>query len=93
MDGIGEWLYDEAKIKDHIQLGFSKLYTTKMYMAQMDSPVAKFSCCFLSEEERGWMGREVDDVEIKDALWTLKPFKAPGPMVCMPGFFSTFGKM
>ena len=67
------------KIKDHIQHGFSKLYSSELGMVYMDSPISNFSCCFLFEEERGWMGRMVDEDEIKAALWSLKPFKAPGP--------------
>ncbi|XP_075665588.1 uncharacterized protein LOC142635287 [Castanea sativa] len=56
MDVTGEWVYDEAKIKDHIQDVFSKLYTFEMSMASIDSLVANFSYCMLSEKERRWMG-------------------------------------
>lgn len=90
MDGSGEWLYDEEKIMDHIQQGFSKLYSSEMCMARMDSPIANFSCCFLSEEEGGWMGRVVDEEEIKAVLWSLKPIKAPGPDGLHAGFFQYF---
>ena len=71
MDEIGEWIYDEAKIKEHIHYGFSKLYTSEMCMARIESPVANFSYCMLSKEERRWMGREMDDEEIRAALWSL----------------------
>ena len=90
MDRTGEWIYDEAKIKDHIQDGFSKLYTSKMCMVSIESLVANFSCYMLFEEESRWMGREVDDEEIKTALWSLKPFKAPGPDGIHAGFFQYF---
>ena len=78
------------KIKDHIQQGFSKLYSSEMCMARMDSPIANFSCCFLSEEERGWMGRVVDKEEIKADLWALKPFKALGLDGLHVDFFQYF---
>ena len=87
MDGNGEWIYDEAKIKDHIQDGFSKLYTSEMCMVSIESPIANFSCCMLSKEERRWMGRKVDDEEIRTALWSFKPFKAPEPDGIHAGFF------
>ena len=90
MDRTGEWIYDEAKIKDHIQDGFSKLYTSKMCMVSIESLFANFSCYMLFEEESRWMGREVDDEEIKTALWSLKPFKAPGPDGIHAGFFQYF---
>ena len=61
-----------------------------MCIARMDSPIANFSYCFLSEEERGWMGRVGDEEEIKAALWTFKPFKAPGLDGLHAGFFQYF---
>ena len=87
MDGTSEWIYDEVEIKDHIQDGFSKLYTSEMCMASIESLVANFSCCMLSEEERRWMGREVDDEDIRIAFWSFKPFKAPGPDGLNAAFF------
>ena len=90
MDGTSKWIYDEVEIKDHIQYGFSKLYTSEMCMASIESPVANFSCCMLSEEERRWMGREVDDEDIRIALWSFKPFKAPGLDGLNAAFFQYF---
>ncbi|KAL0013725.1 hypothetical protein SO802_000794 [Lithocarpus litseifolius] len=89
MDGTGEWIYEEAKIKD-IQHEFSKLYSSELCMAHIHSPVMNFSCCMLSEEERCKMGREVDEEEIRAALWSLKPFKAPGPDGLHARFFQYF---
>ena len=90
MDGSGEWIYDEAKIKEHIQYEFFKLYTSKICMACIYSPVVNFSWFILSEKERSRMGREVDDEEIRVALWSLKPFNL---MDCMLDFSSIFGMM
>lgn len=58
-----------------------------MCMACIHSPVISFSCCMLSEKERSRMGKEVDDEEIRAALWSLKPFKAPGPNGLHAGSF------
>lgn len=74
MHGTVEWLYEEAKIKEHIQCEFSKLYTSELCMAYIRSLVMNFSCCMLSEEERCNMGRKVDEEEIRAALWSFKPF-------------------
>ena len=60
-----------------------------MCMACVHSPIVNFSWCILSEEESR-MGREVDDEEIRVALWSLKPFNL---MDCMLDFSSIFGMM
>ena len=93
MDGSGEWLYDEEKIKDHIQQGFSKLYSSEMCMVRMDSPIANFSYCFLSEEERGWMGRVVDEEEIKLPYGPLSLLRPLDLMDYMLVFSNIFGEM
>ena len=90
MDGNGEWIYDEDKVKDHIQSEFAKLYTFDLSVAYLLSPVSKFSCCKLSDVEKLRMGREVSDEDIKEALWSLKAFKAPGPDGLHDGFFQCF---
>ena len=41
----------------------------------------------LSDVEKCRMGREVSDKEIRDALWSLKAFKAPRPNGLHAGFF------
>ena len=51
------------------------------------SPISEFSCCFLSEVEKEWIGREVVDEDVRNGLWALKPFKAPGPNGLHAGFF------
>ena len=45
MDENGEWIYDEDKVKDHIQSEFTKLYTSGLSVAYLFSLVSKFSCC------------------------------------------------
>ena len=90
MDGTSEWIYEVDKIKEHIQHEFSKLYTLELCMAHIHSPVMNFSCCMLSEEERCKMGREVDEEQIRVALWSIKPFKAPRVDGLHAGFFQYF---
>ena len=46
--------------------------------------------CFLTEEERDWIGRDVIEEEVKDGLWSLRPFKAPGPDGLHAGFRQQF---
>lgn len=80
-------MYDENKVKDYIQVGFGKLYTSEKCMSLARSPTFSFSCCFLFEEEKSWIGREVTSEDIRHELSTLKPFKAPGPNGLHAGFF------
>ena len=44
----------------------------------------------LSDEDSSSLSGMVMDVEIKDGLWALKAFKAPGPNGLHAGFFQRF---
>ncbi|KAK9986163.1 hypothetical protein SO802_031114 [Lithocarpus litseifolius] len=86
----GDWISDEEGVKDHILSSFRTLYTTSFCMSSSKSPVFDFSCCYLSEEEKGLISKEVTDEEIKVGLWALKPFKAPGVDGLHAEFFQHF---
>lgn len=90
MDGSGEWIYEQAKVKEHIQAGFEKLYTSEMCMSYATSSVSEFSCYFFSKKERNWIEREVIDKEIRIGLWAFKSFKALGQDGLNVGFFQHF---
>ena len=49
-----------------------------------------FSCTFLSNEDRTNLVALVFEDEIKQGLWALKPFKAPGADGLHAGFFQFF---
>lgn len=49
-----------------------------------------FPCCMLFDLERSKMGSEVNDEEIRTALWSIKPLKAPSPDGLHVGFFQYF---
>lgn len=49
-----------------------------------------FPCCFFSEEEKVCLSAPVTEEEIKQGLWSLKPFKAPGVDGLHAGFFQYF---
>ena len=86
----GEWIVDTDAVKKHILMGFEKLYTTELSLSQRQSPISDFSCCFLSEEESAWVGREVVEEDVKNGLRSLKPFKAPGVDGLHAGFYQQF---
>jgi len=85
-DALGNWITDENEVKMHIKCGFEKLYSTEISL----SPMSSFSCCFLSDENCSSIGSMVTDEEVRASLWTLKPFKAPGPDGLRAGFFQHF---
>ena len=62
-------------------------------MVRMDSPIANFSYCFLYEEERGWMGRVVDEEEIKLPYGPLSLLRPLDLMDYMLVFSNIFGEM
>ena len=83
----GEWFYEEDKVKDHIQQGFIKLYTTKMEASHLNALTLGNSYFSFSDEEQELIGKEVSDEEIRRGLWALKPFKALGSDGIHAGFF------
>ena len=89
-NSVGEWIVDTDAVKKHILMGFEKLYTTELSLSQWQSPISDFSCCFLSEEESAWVGREVVEEDVKNGLRSLKPFKAPGVDGLHAGFYQQF---
>ena len=89
-NSVGEWMDNEEAVKKHILVGFEKIYSTEMCMSSRQSPISEFACCFLTEEERDWIGRDVTEEEVKDGLWSLRPFKAPGPDGLHAGFYQQF---
>lgn len=89
-DGIGEWIVEEEAVKEHILNGFKRLYSMGLEMSHSYSPVSEFSGSFLFEEEKNWMGREVSDEDVRNGLWALKPFKAPGPDGLHASFYQHF---
>ncbi|OMO86377.1 reverse transcriptase [Corchorus capsularis] len=85
-DDNNNWLYDE-NCKNHVVEFFKSLYSTEVS-----------SCCLVPYDAppgiRKVSAESLDRLvcipfcdDIKDALWSLKPFKAPGPDGLHAGFF------
>ena len=89
-NSVGEWIDNEEAVKKHILMGFEKLYSIETSMSSWQSPISEFSCCFLIEEESTWIGIEVVEEDVKNGLWSLKPFKAPRPDGLHTGFYQQF---
>jgi len=86
-NSIGEWITDMEEVQKHILDGFSRLFTTELEFSTSSLDVSSFTHIFLSEEEKTKLCIEVIDMEIKESLWALKPFKAPGVDGFHAGFY------
>lgn len=89
-DNVGNWILDDLEINNHIRAGFQKLYATESLSSPINSGVSEFSCCYLSEEDSTKIETEVSVEEIRNGLWSLKAFKAPGLDGLHAGFFQHF---
>ncbi|XP_075665226.1 uncharacterized protein LOC142634861 [Castanea sativa] len=87
---IGEWIQSEVRTMNFIRGGFEKLFTTSLEFAPLTPPQPSRWQAALSNEEKENLSVVVTDAEIKDGLWALKAFKAPGLMAFMRGFFKDF---
>ena len=65
-DSVGNWILDDLEIKDHIKVGFQKLYTIESLSSPITSDVSDFACSYLSEEDSTRVDIEVSVEEIRD---------------------------
>jgi len=75
---------------EHFRSGFVSLYTTSFEAA---SRVPSYEVSWqvqLPEQAKDSIGAMVNLEEIKDALWSMKLYKAPGPDGLHVGFFQRF---
>ena len=89
-NSVGEWITDEAGIKYYILSEYQKLFETGLCGANSPTNLENFPCCGLSEEEKDRLSTSVTAEEVKQGLWSLKPFKAPGSDGLHTGFFQYF---
>ena len=79
---MGEWILSENGAMNHIRRGFKRLFIASLDLATLNPMRPPWWLDNLSDEERSSLGGMVTDVEIKDGLWALKAFKAPGLNSC-----------
>ena len=87
---MGEWIHEESDIKEFIRSGFNGIYLTSHEIALREDPIILHCQVRLLDGDRDSISREVTEEDIKAALWSLKPFKAPGPDGLHAGFFQKF---
>ena len=89
-DACGEWIIEESAVKEYIKNGFAGIYSTSLVSVPITHNTSYQWQPRLSEEEKQSISGGVTEEEIKVALWSLKPFKAPGPDGLPAGFFQRF---
>jgi hypothetical protein len=85
-NNMGDWIVDSQLIRNHIQQGFIDLFSTS-HVSSVSSFAAPTWAPCVSVAEALNLTNTVLPLEIKESLWSLKPFKAPGPDGLHPGFF------
>ena len=89
-DERGLWLSDESEVMEHFRSGFVSLYTTSLEAAFWVPSHDVSWQIHLTEQAKASIGAMVTMEEIKDALWSMKPYKALGPDGLHAGFFQRF---
>jgi hypothetical protein len=85
-NSVGDWITESALISQHIQKGFSELFTTS-HISSLDGICLPLWAPRISDTEALVLLAPITASEVRNSLWSLKPFKAPGPDGLHPGFF------
>ena len=85
-DEGGRWITEEREVMEYFRRGFISLYTTSHVEASR-FPIhdARWKVRLLDEDKNS-IGALVTPEEIKNALWSMKPYKASGPNGLHAGF-------
>ncbi|XP_075654049.1 uncharacterized protein LOC142624370 [Castanea sativa] len=84
------WITEEREVMGHFRTGFHTLYTTAQEVVTWNPPCLDQWQVQLSEKEKQSLDAMVSTEEIKEALWSMKPYKAPKPDGLHAGFFQRF---
>ena len=85
-NSLEEWIEDRTQVMNPIQRGFLDLFSTSHVSSNCGfNPPSHVPS--ISSSEATCLVTPPSPDEIKANLWSLKPFKAPGPDGLHPGFF------
>lgn len=89
-DDMGNWLTEDRQVMEFFRSSFVKLYTTYHLSAPRVASISDQWRAQLSEDDKSALEELVRLEEIKSALWSVKPHKAPSPSGLHVGFFQCF---
>ena len=89
-NSVGEWIIEEGEIKDFIRCGYDQIFVSSLSSVPRMDPAGSQWQPRLSELEKESISGGPSEEEVKATLWSLKPFKAPGPDGLHAGFFQNF---
>ena len=84
------WFYNEGEIATLIWNGFQELFTSSAFSVPTGSWEIPTWASHMTPKERIQVSREISIQEVKECLWSLKPFKAPRPDGLHAGFFQAY---
>ena len=89
-DERGQWITDGGEVREHFRKGFVSLYTTSlMEVERVPSHDVQWQVQ-LPDEVSCSLDVMVTLEEIKEALWSMKPYKSPGPDGLHASFYQRF---
>ena len=86
-DEGGVWITEEREVMDYFRRGFMDLYTTSQVEVKWTPHPTSQWQAQLSEEVSHSLAVMVTPEEIKEAFWSMQPYKAPGSDGLHAGFF------
>ena len=92
-NAVGDWIHEEGEIKDFIRCGFERVFLSSFSCVPRVDPTISQWQSRLSDSEKESISGGAFEVEIKAALWSLKPFKTPGRMGFMQVSSKSFGTL
>lgn len=89
-DAMVEWNTNDREVSDYFCRGFILLYSTSHDTTNCIPHLSVQWHGRMSEEVKCSLSTMVSSEEIKGALWSMKPYKVPGPNGLHTGFFQRF---
>lgn len=86
-DNLGNWVEDPGAIANVIRDGFSKLFSTERdRFDRFCWYLSNWTAC-LTQDAINSLSSPISNLDIKAAVWSIKPSKDPGPDGLHAGFF------
>lgn len=89
-DRKGNWVHSEEDIAALIKTRYQDLFSSSASSAPRAIWEIPTWPCYVPLEDKGKLTSEINILEVKEELWSMKPFKAPRPDELHADFFQTY---